>query len=76
MAITAAKRRSLPLQEFGLPEKRGYPLDTAGRARSALSRASANATPQQQTRIRRKVAELYPGIKQAGKLRPLSSMAA
>lgn len=73
MPLTAAKRREIPASEKGLPgHGKGpggsgpgdYPLDTAKRARSALSRASANATPSEQATIKRKVHKLYPGIKQ------------
>lgn len=73
MALTAAARRAIPDSEKGLPGHGSgpggsgpgdYPLNTAKRARSALSRASANATPSEQATIRRKVHKLYPGIKQ------------
>lgn len=60
--ITAAQRHRLPSSEFGLPAKEGYPIDTPGRARSALSRASANASPAEQAEIRRKVHARYPSI--------------
>ena len=59
--ITAAERHALPASEFGLPGEH-YPLDTKARARSALSRASANATPAQQKTIRAKVHREYPSI--------------
>jgi hypothetical protein len=61
-ALTAARRNKLPKSEFALPEKDGYPVDTARRARSALSRASANATPAEQSRIRAKVKREYPSM--------------
>ena len=69
--ITAAGRRALPKSDFALPGKGtgpegkgagSYPIDTKGRARSALSRASANASPAEQATIRRKVHEKYPSI--------------
>jgi hypothetical protein len=71
--LTANSRRKLKPSEFALPGKdpsvpgaRGtYPIDTPGRARSALSRAAANATPAQKKTISRKVAAKYPGIKVA-----------
>lgn len=37
MAISAAKRDALPLNKFGWPEKRKYPLDTPARVRAAAS---------------------------------------
>lgn len=38
--MKAAKRKSLPKSEFGMPKERKYPVDTKGRARAAKSRAS------------------------------------
>jgi hypothetical protein len=65
--LTAKARRALPKSDFGLPSKApesgSYPLDTKNRARSALARASANASPSEQATIRRKVHEKYPSMK-------------
>jgi hypothetical protein len=60
--ITAAQRHALPASDFALSGEH-YPIDTEGRARSALSRASANASPAEQATIRRKVQAKYPGMK-------------
>jgi len=38
--MTAARRRSLPESQFGLPSSRKYPLDSRGRAANAKARAS------------------------------------
>ncbi|MEP7354770.1 MAG: hypothetical protein ABI824_16195 [Acidobacteriota bacterium] len=38
--LTAAKKRSEPKQEFGLPEERKYPMPDASHARNAKARAS------------------------------------
>ncbi|EHH69291.1 hypothetical protein [Gluconobacter morbifer] len=38
--LTKQERDSLPDDEFGLPEERGYPVDTKGRARNAKARAT------------------------------------
>lgn len=65
--LTAARRRALPKSKFALPEKDGYPVDTIGRARNALSRAAQNASPAEQARIKRKVKAAYPSIKVGGK---------
>lgn len=73
--ITAAERRAVPKSKMGLPGKgkgpKGvgpgdYPLDTAKRARSALSRIAAHGDSSEKATIRRKVKKLYPGIKVAG----------
>lgn len=37
--ITSKKRRSLPKSAFGLPGRRGYPVDTPRRAANAKARA-------------------------------------
>ena len=38
--LTAAKKNAEPKQEFGLPEKRKYPMPDASHARNAKARAS------------------------------------
>lgn len=35
-SISAKERRAIPLNEFGIPEKRAYPLDTEKHVRSAI----------------------------------------
>jgi hypothetical protein len=72
--LTAAARKKIPAGKFALPGGR-YPVENASHARNALSRASANATPAEQATIKRKVHSMYPGIKIAGKTKPLSSLA-
>ncbi len=37
--LSAKKRNSLPSQEFGLPEKRKYPMPDESHARNAKARA-------------------------------------
>jgi hypothetical protein len=61
--LTAARRNKLPASTFAGPD-RSYPIDTANRARDALSRASANAGPALKAQIRAKVHRKFPGIKQ------------
>lgn len=73
--LTADKRRQLPKSSFALPGKdkdvpgaKGtYPIDTPGRARAAVSRATQNATPAQQTTIKKRAAAKYPEILFAAK---------
>ena len=75
MALTTKQRNRLPASDFALPGRgsgkkgRGpgsYPIDTAGRARAALSRGAANASPTEDAKIKRAVARKYPEIKQKG----------
>ena len=63
--LTAARRRELKPSQFALPEKNGYPDDTPGRARNALSRVAQFGTPSEKKRVRAKVARDYPGIAQS-----------
>jgi hypothetical protein len=69
--ITTARRKALPSSDFALPGKGkgaggkgpgSYPVDTPGRARSALSRGAANASPAELATIKRKVKAKYPSI--------------
>jgi hypothetical protein len=71
MTVSKAKRESLDKSEFGLPSKAkgeskgkpgNYPIDTPGRARSALSRVSQHGTPAERATVRRRVAKKYPSI--------------
>lgn len=74
--LTAAVRRALPSKDFGLPGKGegkegkgsgSYPIPDAGHARSALSRAAANASPSEDAAIKRKVHDKFPGMKIGGR---------
>jgi hypothetical protein len=38
--LTTARRNALPKSKFALPGKRGYPVDTRGRAANAKARAT------------------------------------
>jgi len=38
--LTKEERDSLPDDDFGLPEKRAYPVDTKARAQNATARAT------------------------------------
>jgi hypothetical protein len=64
-ALTTARRNKLPKSEFALPQHNGYPVDTANRARNALTRVAQFGSPAEQSQVRAKVARDYPGIKQA-----------
>lgn len=74
--LSAKDRRALPRGDFALPghgkgpEGKGsgaYPIDTEGRARSALSRGAANASPSELATIKAKVHSKYPDIKIGGR---------
>ena len=63
MKLTKVKRDALPASAFGLPAERKYPMPDESHARNALARASANATPKEKAKIKRKVIKRFPGIK-------------
>jgi hypothetical protein len=76
MALKMGQREKLPKADFALPGKGtgkggkgpgSYPIDTKARARSALSRGSANASPAEQATIKRKVKAKFPSIAVKGK---------
>lgn len=61
--ITAAERHRLPASDFaGSAEKESYPIDTPGRARSALSRVSQFGSESLKAKVRAKVHAKYPDI--------------
>lgn len=69
--LNAAKRNALPSGDFAGPD-RSYPINDASHARNALSRASANAAPALQAKIKAKVRSRYPGIHVGGRLSDLA----
>ncbi len=69
--LTSAERRALPARDFVFPKQRKYPIEDAGHARDALSRA-AHKGGAVQAKVRAAVKRKYPGIKQ--KTVPLSSL--
>ena len=52
---------------------RSYPINDPSHARNALSRASQNAGPALQSKIKSKVKSRYPGIAVGGKLSDLAN---
>jgi hypothetical protein len=69
--LTAHERQEMPKSDFALPGKGegpkgtgsgSYPIPDASHARNALSRVSANGTPEEKAEVRRKVHEKFPGI--------------
>lgn len=78
--LTADQRKTLSKKVFGLPEKApgpgSYPMPDRSHAANAMSRASANASPADQKRIRSKAHKMYPGMGMAdpSKMHSLASM--
>lgn len=61
--LTAKRRNALASSSFAIPAQKAYPIDTLGRARDALSRVSANGTPDEQRQVANAVAKKYPSLK-------------
>lgn len=59
--LTTKKRNDLPDSAFA-GKNRSYPIDTPERARAALARAAANASPEEISRIRSAVRRRYPDM--------------
>jgi hypothetical protein len=66
--LTTKQRKELPKSSFAGPN-RSYPIEDEAHARNALARASQNASPELQKKIRAKVHKRYPGIEMAKALR-------
>jgi len=64
--LTTSRRKALPKSQFAIPSKApasgSYPIDTANRARAALSRVAQNGTPAEQAKVRAAVRRKYPEI--------------
>jgi hypothetical protein len=69
--LTAHERQSMPRSEFALPGKGdgpkgagagSYPIPDASHARAALSRVSANGTPEEKAKVRAAVHRRFPDI--------------
>lgn len=58
--LNAQRRKALPASDFAGPA-RSFPVDTPGRARAALGRAT-QFHPELKAKIRAKVARKFPGI--------------
>lgn len=61
--MRANRRRALPPSAFALPRTRQYPIDTIGRARSALARSALARSAQRNT------AGTYPTVARAVRAR-------
>lgn len=60
--LTTKTRDALPDSDFAIPGSREYPIHNEAHARDALSRVSANGTPEQQAQVRAAVHKRYPQI--------------
>lgn len=69
--LTAHERQEMPSSEFALPgHGKGpkgagagsYPINDRNHARAALSRVSANGTPEEKARVRAAVHRKYPDM--------------
>ena len=69
--LTTGARAKLKPSQFALPEKGGYPDDTIGRSRNALSPVSQYGTPTQKAKVRTK----QPQAKRTGNSRSKSRSA-
>jgi hypothetical protein len=59
--LDAASRNALPDKEFAGPD-RSYPIPDKSHAQNALSRVSANGSPEEKAMVREKVHNKYPGM--------------
>jgi hypothetical protein len=66
MALTKAQRAKIKPSNFGVPGTTNYPINTPGRARSALARVAANGTPTEQHQVQQRVAAKFPKMKVNG----------
>lgn len=60
--LNSKMRNALSKKSFTLPGKRAFPINDENHARAALSMAH-NATPDEQSTIKSKVAAKFPSIK-------------
>jgi hypothetical protein len=78
--LTYQQRKKLPKSQFAIPGRApkpgSYPLDTANRARNALSRVSQYGSPAEKATVRAAVHRRYPNIGRAKKRRAIAAMRA
>lgn len=60
--LTTKARNALPDSDFVFPKERKYPIPDEKHARVALSRVSANGTPEEQKKVRAAVRKKFPSI--------------
>lgn len=72
--LTTVQRNALPRSSFAIPEKRAYPIHDEEHARMALSMVSKYGSPDEVSRVRKKVKKKFPGIQQEGMTAPRGTM--
>ncbi len=60
--LTAAARKKIAPQNFAMPGRR-YPIHDISHARNALSRVSANGSPEEKKRVRNAVYRKFPSLR-------------
>jgi hypothetical protein len=58
--LTSKKRNALKTSTFAVPGERKYPINDRSHAANALSRVSANGTPEEKAKVRAKVHAKFP----------------
>lgn len=64
--LTVKRRNKLRKNQFAIPDRRAYPIDTKNRAISALARVKQHGNSVEKNRVRRAVHRKYPKIKITG----------
>ena len=60
--LSSKRRKKLKKNQFALPGKRKYPIDTKARARNALARVSQHGSSYEKKKVRAAVKRKYPSI--------------
>ena len=60
--LSRKRRKKLKKNQFALPGKRKYPIDTKARARNALARVSQYGSSYEKKKVRAAVKRKYPSI--------------
>lgn len=60
--LSAARRKKIPTSKFVFKKSRKYPIDTPGRARSALRLVGMHGSASQKAKVRAAVRRKYPRI--------------
>ena len=61
-ALTSKARKQLKSDQFAIPSKKAYPIDTENRGRNALARVSQFGTPAEKAQVSAAVHNKFPNI--------------